>query len=237
MPPDTTFPRSGRPRIIAHRGVPPLLPENTLAGFARALDDGADGVELDVHLTADGQMVVHHDPAVAPAGADGACLKIADEPLAALRAASGSELPTLAEVLRLVGRRATAYVELKGRAVEEVAVEVIRASGARCAVHSFDHPAVRRCASLAPELPRGVLLVARVVEPLAVLGAASAATLWQDWTMLDVDLVHEVHAGGGEVVAWTVNDIPVARELGAMGVDAICTDWPGLLRAALAPGD
>lgn len=238
MPSDTPLPRPGRPLIVAHRGVPHLLPENTLAGFARALEDGADGIELDVHLSADGQVVVHHDPVVRlPAGidgGDGTVLRLADEPLARLRAATGAELPTLTEVLRLVGREVAVYVELKGRGVEGAAVDVIRASGARCAVHSFDHLAVRRCTALAPELPRGVLLVGRVVEPLAVLGAASARTLWQDWSLLDADLVKEVHAGGGEVIAWTVNETSVARELAAMGVDAICTDWPGPLRAALA---
>lgn len=237
MPADAPLPGPGRPLIIAHRGVPRLLPENTLAGFARALDDGADGIELDVHLTADGEVVVHHDPSVSVPGAASSRLSLADEPLAALRATTGAELPTLAEVLRLVGRRATVYVELKGRGVEGAAVEVIRVSDARCAVHSFDHLAVRRCATLAPELPRGALLASRVVEPLAVLGAASASTLWQDWTLLDAALVSEVHAGGGEVVAWTVNEIPLARELVAMGVDAICTDWPGPMRDALRRGD
>lgn len=236
--PATPSPRHrARPAIIAHRGVPRLLPENTLGGFARALDDGADGLELDVHLTADGQVVVHHDESLWVPGSAGSGLRLAGESLATVRAATGAELPTLEEVLELVGRRATVYVELKGRHVEGAAVDVIRASHARCAIHAFDHRAVRRSASLAPEIPRGVLLVSRVVDPAAVLRAAAAGTLWQEWTLLDAELVSEVHAAGGEVVAWTVNEISTARQLAAMDVDAICTDWPGPLHAALHGSD
>lgn len=233
----TPLARHTRPAIIAHRGVPRLLPENTLAGFARALADGADGIELDVHVTADHQVVVHHDESLSWPDDAGGPMILADESLAALRAATGAELPTLTDVLELVGHRATVHVELKGAGVEGAVVDVIRASHARCAIHAFDHRAIRRAAALAPELPRGVLLVGRVVDPLAVLRSAGASTLWQEWTLLDADLVAEVHAGGGAVVAWTVNDMAAARRLAAMDVDAICTDWPGPLRAALHGSD
>ncbi len=112
-------------------------------------------------------------------------------------------------------------------------MEAIRGSHSSCAIHAFDHRAIRRAASLAPEIPRGVLMVARPVDPVAVLGAAGATTLWQEWSMIDEELVREVHAAGGTVVAWTVNDVNAAGDLARIDVVAICTVWPGRLRAAL----
>ena len=69
---------------------------------------------------------------------------------------------------------------------------------------------------------------------MAVLRPAAAHTLWQEWPQLDPDLVREVHAAGVRVIAWTVNDAGVARQLAAAGVDGLCTDRPGWLRQAVA---
>src|SRR5688500_10214347 len=104
------------PEIIGHRGAPREQRENTLAGFRRALELGADGIELDVHATRDGTIIVHHDFEVS--GRDGAAPLRIDtstaEELAAHAAGAGLALPTLAAVLDEVAGRATVYVELKG---------------------------------------------------------------------------------------------------------------------------
>ena len=241
--PDRPSPAS-TPEIIAHRGASRQRRENTLAAFDRALELGADAIELDVHATADELVVVHHDPAL---GADAGAL--AGRTIASLRAAevqggdvaAETRIPSLAEVLSLVDGRATVYVEIKGAGIEAQVVETIARSprrGARCAVHSFDHRAARRARELsgrAPggEVPTGILLVSRPVDPAAVMRAAGARDLWQHWELLDADLVSEVHAGGGRVVAWTVNEPAVARRFASMGVDGICTDVPDLMREAL----
>src|SRR6185437_6485961 len=97
---------SARMEIIAHRGTPRELPENSLPGFARAIEAGAHGIELDVHLTADGVVVVHHDPVLRSTAADGSGGRISDCTLAELRRhplAPGVPIPTLAEALDLVG--------------------------------------------------------------------------------------------------------------------------------------
>ncbi len=233
MPPESDPLHRGQPAIIAHRGVPEQFPENTLAGFARAIQEGADGIELDVHLSADGQVVVHHDDALRRPGATSSAIKIAEHSLADLRLASEKELPTLAQVLELVGHKARVWVELKGQRIEREVVAVVRAGHSACAIHAFDHRAIRRARELAPEIPYGVLLVSRPVDPVAVLRAAGATTLWQEWTLMDEGLVRDIHATGGEVIAWTVNDLEVAGALNVMGVDAICTDRPARMHAAL----
>jgi glycerophosphoryl diester phosphodiesterase len=214
------------PAIIAHRGASREYPENSIPAFERALALGADGIELDVHATRDGVVVVHHDADVAVSGGDDPRRAIAAMTVAELRRSmDASALPTLAEVLALVGERATVYVELKGADIEAAVVEVIRgAPNVRVAVHSFDHRAVRRVGEIAPQLPLGILEVSRLVDPVRAMRDAGARDRWQQWQLIDADLVRTVHAAGGRVVAWTVNERQVAERLRAWGVDALCTD-------------
>lgn len=237
MPDPLPRSRPSAPQVIAHRGVPRELPENTLAGFALALDQGADGIELDVHLTLDGRIVVHHDPSLAGTTGPGSGPTIRASTLEALRAASAEELPELEDVLELVRGRARLHVELKGAGVALPVARLVKHAAGGIAVHSFDHRAVRQLATVAPALATGILMVARAVDPVALLEAASARTLWQEATLMDGTLVRDVHAAGGQVIAWTVNDVELALHLAAMGVDGICTDRPAAIRAALGGAD
>jgi glycerophosphoryl diester phosphodiesterase len=227
------------PELIGHRGAPRERTENTLPAFERALALGAQGVELDVHLTRDGVAVVHHDPVprATDASDERPSAPIAELELAALRAlkfADGSGIPTLAETLELLEGRATAYVEIKAPAATEAAVREIVASRADAAVHAFDHRVALAVRALAPGIPTGVLLDSYLVDPASALRAAGARDWWQRWDMIDARLVTRVHDAGGRVVAWTVNDADAAAQLAAMGVDALCSDvLPGL--GALAP--
>ena len=111
--------------IIGHRGSPREHRENTLPSFKRAFDDGADGVELDVHGTRDGAVVVHHDSATnSRAGDSGTVMVIAESTLAALRAVEiGTDrIPTLEEMLASVPDRGTVYVEVKAPRIEEFVI-------------------------------------------------------------------------------------------------------------------
>lgn len=219
-----------RPALIGHRGVPVERPENTMAGFARALELGVDGIELDVHATRDGVLVVHHDDVVRSVQAAGGVI-------ARLRWAelAGTSVPTLDAVLDLVDGRATVYVEVKGHGIEREVAAALARSPARCAVHGFDHRVVAALRDLLPGVPRGILQTSRLVDSIAALRAAGAVTLWQHWQLVDAALVREVAAAGGEVIAWTVNDPAAARRFAEWGVAGICTDDPARVGAAL-PG-
>jgi glycerophosphoryl diester phosphodiesterase len=141
-----------------------------------------------------------------------------------LRVAGAHSIPTLGEVLELVGARCTVYCELKGAGSVERASPLLAKHNGPVAIHSFDHRAVRRAADLAPEIPRGILLSSRLVETTPAMKAARATTLWIHREHVDRELVDEVHAGGGTVIVWTVNDpLDVAR-VTTLGVDGICTD-------------
>ena len=225
------------PAVIAHRGASREAPENTLAAFTRALALGADGIELDVHKTIDGAVVVHHDPVPRPSGADPT---LAWRPIGAmtlaevrsLRVGGSLGIPTLPEVLEAVGDRLTVYCELKGAGVVEVAAPILARHPGPCAMHSFDHRAVRRAAELAPRVPRGILVASRLVDIAHALAAARASTLWPLREFVDADLVAEVRAAHCQIIAWTANDPFEIQRLATLGVDGICTDDVALARSA-----
>lgn len=217
---------------IGHRGAKRELPENTLAAFRRAFERGADAVELDVHATSDGVVVIRHDPDL---GRDFAGLSgrpIAGLSWAELEAAALPEelaVPTLAELLAIVPTGAVAYVEIKGEQIERLVADVIRASPTRCAVHSFDHAAVRRMFEIAPEIPRGILFDRAPADVAASMADAGARDVWPEWRLIDRGLVDRVHEAGGRVIAWTVNSADAAADLAALGVEGLCTDDVRLL--------
>ena len=210
---------------IAHRGAKRELAENTLSAFRRAVERGADAIELDVHATRDGVVVVHHDPdlPVPGLGRHG----IADLEWRELTRAA-VDVPRLSDVLKAVPERVTLYVELKGLGVETLVADLLRESS-RCAVHSFDHAAVARMRELAPALPRGILFDHYPADVEASMRYAGARDVWPDWRLIDDRLVSTVHAAGGRVIAWTVNARDAAARLVALGVDGVCTDDVRLL--------
>jgi glycerophosphoryl diester phosphodiesterase len=224
------------PEIIAHRGASREQPENTLAAFRRALELGADGVELDVHRSSDGTLFVHHDPV--PAEAPSA--ELAGRAISTLTAREltvfrvrGEPIPTLAEVLDAVGAELTVYCELKGSGTAEPAVQFLHDPHWSAAVHAFDHRQIAAARRIAPAFPRGVLETSYHIDPTASMASVDARDLWQYWELIDRPLVDAAHERGGRVVAWTANDADVMKRLAEIGVDALCTDDVALARRTL----
>ncbi|MBI4499666.1 MAG: glycerophosphodiester phosphodiesterase [Gemmatimonadetes bacterium] len=208
--------------------------ENSLAAFRRAVRDGADGIELDVHATADGELVVRHDGMLA--GQAIAKLPLRDVRMHTLQ--NGEAIPTLAEALAAIGPDQTAFIEVKTLApgVDRRLFEVIDRSPApqQCHFHSFDHRIVRRLRTARPELEFGILSSSYPVRPLEQLENAGARELWQEAPLIDRALTAAVHDWGGRVYAWTVDDLARMQVLADLGVDGICTNRPGLARSGLA---
>ncbi|MGQ0701503.1 MAG: glycerophosphodiester phosphodiesterase [Gemmatimonadales bacterium] len=229
-----------RPRVIAHRGASGHWPENSLAAFREAIRSHADGIELDVHVAASGQLIVHHDPEIRYLG------PIARLDLPSLRRATlanGEPIPTLEEALGAIGetlqsgrnpKPAEVWIELKAlppradpilfRTIDRAPPQVV------CSVHSFDHGIIARLGRARANLPRGILFDSRPADPITALQAAGARVLWQEWRSINAELVVAVHAAGYEIIAWTVNDSAVAARLAGLGVDGLCGNWPERLR-------
>jgi glycerophosphoryl diester phosphodiesterase len=223
------------PERISHRGAHDALPENSVPAFARALELGADAVELDVHATRDGVVVVHHDAVVnaegMPQNGKRAIVDLTERELKAYPLKGGVKIPSLREVLDAIGRGPMVYVEIKGENIAPLVIRCIRESNANCAVHSFDHRIVKRVMELFPAIQTGVLEVARHVDPVSSLSSTGAHDLWQEASFIDEDLVARVHEAGGRVIAWTTNDSAQWKTLNDIGVDALCTDRIGELAA------
>ncbi|HEV7365158.1 MAG TPA: glycerophosphodiester phosphodiesterase [Gemmatimonadales bacterium] len=224
-----------RPSVIAHRGASGYEYENSRAAFRRAVMLDADGVELDIHATRDGGIVVHHDtdlPGLGPI----AQLSLAEARQVCIR--NGERLPLLAEILELVGDR-DIWVEVKTLppVFDQQLLRVLDRGPApsRYAIHSFDHRIVHRLGETRPGLRRGILLSAYLRDPVSVMLAVGATTLWQEWQQIDQDLVNQVHDAGCAVIGWTVNEIGDLERLTRLGVDGLCGNYPDRIRVAIAP--
>ena len=211
---------------IAHRGMPRRLPENTLPSFEAALAAGADGIELDVHATTDGVVVVHHDAALR----DGTEIRRTTwDRLHLALLASGGRIPTLAEVCRLVGTRAELFVEIKGEAIEDAVADVLSHSTVTAAIHSFDHELIARLARHRLPLRLGLLLERPPVDVRALMERYGALDLWPERGIVSARLIRDVHAFAGRVIPWTVNDPIEAARLAEWGADGLCTDDVSML--------
>jgi len=214
---------------IAHRGAPRERVENTLPGFLVALEHGADAIELDVHVTSDGEVVVHHDHVVA-----GHVIASSFWPdLSGLDLGGGLSIPRLADVLNAIGERATAYIELKGLHIEQAVIGIATQHGHRFALHSFDPDAIERVKRKAPDLARGILLdrdTPNAADELRrVVTRLRPRDVWPHWSLVDDALMRTARDQGVRIIPWTVNSAETARTLAALGVDGICTDDVRLL--------
>jgi glycerophosphoryl diester phosphodiesterase len=224
-----------RPTIIAHRGASGYEYENSRAAFRRAVMLDADGVELDIHATRDGGIVVHHDPDIPGIGPISQ-LSLVEARQVLLR--NGETVPILGEILQLVGDR-DVWVEVKAlpQRFDSALLAALDQGPAphRYAVHSFDHRIVHRLGQVRPSLRRGILLSAYLRDVVAVMRSVGACTLWQEWQQIDQELVTQVHEAGATVIAWTVNEIGDLDRMVRLGVDGLCGNYPDRIRVAIAP--
>lgn len=218
--------------VLAHRGANRLAPENTIPAMREAVDRGADGVELDVHRTADGVLVVRHD-AETPIGRLGELT--ADDLRRAL-----PDVPTLTAVLD-VCRGRLVNIEIKDpdpRAAEAV-VDLLAARSSASPddvlVSSFDLATIDRVRAVAPELHTGFLSFG--LDPHSALAIAvehgHGAVHPDVWTLVNVDVdtfVARAHDLRAHVNVWTVNDAAQIEQLRDAGVDAVITDDSELYR-------
>jgi glycerophosphoryl diester phosphodiesterase len=232
---------SGVPLVGGHRGNPAEHPENTLASFRSAIELGVDMIECDVHLSADGELVVIHDHTLERT-TDGSGL-VAQRTLAELRrldAGGGERLPVLAEVCELACDRVGLCVEIKQIPIpypglEEKLVACLGALGMldQSAVISFDHRAVRRLKELEPRLAAGVIEGARPIDPVALMRSAGADIYSPHFGAMDRELVEEIHAAAGVVGVWTVDDAAAVAWCQACRPDSVFTNRPREILPAL----
>ena len=242
------------PTIIAHRGDKVHAPENTLSAFKLAAEKGADAIEFDVKLTADGQVIVIHDPAVdRTTNGSGDVSKL---PLAMVKDLDagawfseqfrGEKIPTLDEVFETVGKRIYMNVELTNYSTPNdtlvpKVVELVKKHGleSRVLFSSFFARNLRKARLLLPQVPRGLLTLS------GLLGYWGRTFGWRgDYAALNpyltdvsTGLVYRVHVTGKRLYVWTVNAEADLKRMVGLGVDGIITDDPALALRLLGRGE
>ncbi len=231
------------PLVYAHRGDRVRAADNTLEAFSLAVDAGADGIELDVRRTADGELILAHDPA--HDGLPPFCEMTFDE----LREADPS-VPTLDEMLGAVPPNVFLNVEIKNspleagfdpsRAIVDQTLAAIAQGDdlSRILLSSFDAASVQRATELAPDLLVGLLVVSGISIDVAIDGArqVGAAAVHPPMSSVradPIDAVARVHGAGHAIVVWGANSPADVRLLADAGADVVITDDPSMARAVI----
>lgn len=212
-------------------------PENTLRSFRRAIELGADAIELDVQLV-DGQLVVFHDRFLGRTtnGFGFLARKRFDE-LRKLDAGKGERIPTLPEVLNLVARRVWVNIELKGHGTAKPVVALLENyvghRGWRWEdflISSFDHDQLRVVQRLQPALRLGMLFNKSPHDAVGRAAALGAYSLHLPRLGVKAELVHAAHEACLKVFAYTVNALHDLARMHRLGVDGVFTNYPDRVR-------
>ena len=207
-----------RPLLLGHRGARAFrqIPENTLASFELCLQQGCDGFEFDVRLSADGEAVICHEATIGG-------MRIENT------ASNSLPLPTLRHVLQQFEHRAFLDIELKVAGLERQALaELLKHPPQKgYVVSSFLSEVLTAIHDLDPELPLGFLCERR--DQLRAWRKLPAEWVIPQFELADGELVERVHAAGKGIMVWTVNRAEHMRQFEAWGVDAIISDETELL--------
>ena len=255
----TATERTPRPlEVHAHRGGGGLAPENTLAAFRKGMELGSDALEMDLHVTRDGEIVVIHDETL-DRTTDGVgsvadlTLKELKRPDAGVKFAPsfrGERVPTLREVIALVkatgNTRIRLDLELKYHPdrpgtpedFEQRVLEILRETGfvLRVNIISFHHPSLATMKALEPGIRTGLLAGGRQApqDPVALVRQYHADYYSPSFRHLTAEVVAALHQAGIPIVPWTVNEEAEMRRLIGLGIgsfagDGIVTDYPDRL--------
>ncbi|MBX3171698.1 MAG: hypothetical protein KF760_30085 [Candidatus Eremiobacteraeota bacterium] len=222
------------PLVVAHRGETDHARENSLEAFRQALADGAGAIELDVHLTADGDLAVNHDDTLDRTyGVPGVVREMSSQELRALG------VPMLSDVLALPDCKF--IIEIKhphgGRhlGIEQVLIDQLQNSGTeeRAVVISFDETSLKTLHQLEPGLTTGYLYSGKELDPKQTRAELGVTYLGPHFSAVDAEYVEKAHEAGMKVNAWTVNEEKDLKHMLELGVDAITTDDAGELAGML----
>ena len=219
---------------IGHRGAKGYEPENTLISFQKALDMQVDGIELDVHLSADGEVIVIHDETInRTTNGNGLINTLSSRELKQFRINEHHEIPLLSEVFDLVDKNCFINIELKSYETADKVVELIEKyvsekdwSYSHFLVSSFDWNALQQVRFLNDEIQIGVLTETDLDLALAFAKFIQAKSIHPYFHMLTEENVSRIPSKGLQVFAWTVNEREDIEKIINCKVNGIITDFP-----------
>lgn len=216
---------------IAHRGARAYEPENTLSSFRKAMELGADAVELDVRKTKDNELIVIHSADVnKTTNGKGLVSELTLEQIKKLVTDKDEQVPTLEEVLDCVSRRVKVLIELKETGIEEQVLALISKRGLleNVIIISFHEDALRKVRELNDDVETGLIYV-RHKNPIQTALDLKAQYLLSLYSFTHSANINKAHENGLKVIVWTINNKEDAEEYKKKGVDGIATDRPDVL--------
>jgi glycerophosphoryl diester phosphodiesterase len=217
---------------IAHRGFTKVSPDNTLESFYAAIKLGVDGIECDVHETADHHFIIFHDNELAGRN-------LGELPLSEIRNARIHEhyqIPTLEETLELCHNRIKAMLELKLVNSLDLFLEIVNAvmKPGELFITSFNVNLVNKLADFAPQIPRGILTGFAIGDPLALMAATRTRIMLPRFSYVNTELVNTMHNHDFSIMVWDCNSISDLRQALDWGLEGIITDSSDILAKELA---
>lgn len=222
---------------MGHRGAMAYAAENTIESIQKALQLGVDGIEVDVHVCASGEIVVFHDFTLdRMTNGTGEISKHTLLELKELRVGGQFQIPTLQEVLDLVSNNYVVNIELKGKYTALKTCKIIQHyintygwSYSSFIVSSFQHHELEDVFRIDENIPLGVLTKANVAEAVEFAETIKAVAIHPNFALLTRENVKRAQFKGYKVNTWTVNDEETIKRMKEYGVDGIISDNPDRL--------
>ena len=221
-------------RKIGHRGAKGYCAENTLISFQKALDLNVDGIELDVHVCATGELMVFHDFTLdRMTNGSGEIHNFSLAELKKLRINEVFEIPTLEEVLNLIDKKCQVNIELKGHDTAKPTVQAIvkyikeyNWEMEDFIVSSFQRDELFKVSQFNSKIPLAVLTQASVEQAIEWAEEFSAKYIHPHFSLLTKDNCIEANQKGFQINTWTVNDIIDIERLKKYKINGIISDFP-----------
>jgi glycerophosphoryl diester phosphodiesterase len=219
---------------IAHRGAKGYEPENTLVAFEKALELDVDGIELDVHLSSDGHLVVIHDETIdRTTNGKGLVNALSLQEIKSFRTKKNQQILTLFEVLDIVNRQCLINIELKGNATAKPVIELIERyvldknwAYSDFVVSSFNWNLLQIVRFSNEKIPIGVLTHTDLELAIAFATFIKAETIHTYFHLLTKENIIEMQKNGFQVFAWTVNEYEDIKLIKSFEVNGIISDFP-----------
>jgi glycerophosphoryl diester phosphodiesterase len=218
---------------IAHRGASGYEPENTLLSFQKAIDLKSDGIELDVHLSSDGEIIVIHDETIdRTTNGKGEVNRFSLTELKAFKTDKKQEIPSLVEVLDLVNKNCFINIELKGIGTAKPVVNLLenyikekKWKIEDFLISSFDWKMLEEVSELNPKIPIGILTEDSIADALAFAKKIKAYSINPDYTLLTKENVALLQENGFAVLTWTVNSNEAIAKIKSFNINGIISNF------------
>ena len=218
---------------IAHRGASGYFPENTIGAFEKAFELDCDGIELDVHLTSDGEIIVIHDNTIdRTTNGIGSVENLSWQAIQSM-GIPDAQIPTLSEVLSITPKNCLVNIELKSadtvKPVEALIESCVANDGwdySSFLISSFDWIALKEIQKINPRIPVGVITETDLELAIAYADLIHANSVHAQYHLLTAENTIAMQHKGLKVFAWTINEPTDIDLIKSYNVDAIITDFP-----------